>query len=92
MQKFMIAAASALIAFGGAASAKNISEEIAMCADAVNDAGLAKVAEYDVKFASVAGASVKRLAIELVPTANGETIVAECRIKRGKVIDVALKD
>lgn len=71
------------------AGATNWSQQVDLCAAAVDAEGLAEVSDYSVKFGGAAGA--KRLEIKLVPNAGGDTLIAECRIRRGEVTSVTLK-
>ncbi len=83
------------IAFGAVAitaapaGATNWNEQIDLCAAAVDAEGLANMGDYTAKFGGAAGS--KRIEIKLVPNAGGDTLVAECRIRRGEVTSVALK-
>ena len=80
--------AGGLAVFAAApAFAADWSEKISLCAEAVQEQGLAEVENYRVKFAK--GAS-RKLTIELIPNDGGETLEAECRIRRGAVSSVEL--
>ena len=63
-------------------------EKISLCAAAVQEEGLADVENYRVKFA---GGASRKVSIELIPNDGGETLEAECRIRRGEVSSVELK-
>ncbi len=71
------------------AGATNWSEKVDLCAAAVEAEGLAKVSDYAVKFGSAT--SSRRLEIKLIPNAGGDTLIAECRIRRSEVTAVTLK-
>lgn len=71
------------------AGATDWSAQVDLCAAAVEAEGLADVNEYDVKFGGAATA--KRLDIKLIPNAGGDTLIAQCRIRRGEVTSVKLK-
>ena len=71
------------------ANATNWGQQVDLCAAAVDAEGLANVSDYDVKFGGAAGS--KRLEIKLIPNAGGDTLIAECRIRRGEVTSVTLK-
>ena len=91
MSKSVIASlvAGGLIVLASApASAADWSEKISLCAAAVEAEGLAEVENYRVKFSS--GAS-RKLTIKLIPNEDGETLTAECRMRRGEVSSVTLK-
>lgn len=64
------------------------SEKIDLCAAAVQAEGLAEVENYRVKFA---GGASRKVMIELIPDNGGDTLEAECRIRRGEVSSVELK-
>ena len=81
-----VAGAVALATFPAAAA--GWSEKIDQCAAAVEAEGLATVSDYDVEF--VSGAS-RTLRIELTPNAGGDSLVAECKISRGKVSEVSVE-
>ncbi len=82
-----IASTFALLALP--ANAADWGEKMQQCADAAAQTqGLASAADYDVKFLN---GSARRLTIELVPSAGGEPVVAECKISRGKIKDVQLQ-
>lgn len=83
----MIAGGLALVATAPAFAA-DWSEKINLCAAAVQDEGLAEIENYRVKFA---GGASRKLTIELIPNDGGETLEAECRIRRGEVSSVELK-
>ena len=72
----------------GPAMAADWSEKIQQCAAAVQDEGLAEVENYRVKFA---GGASRRVTIELIPLQGGDTLEAECRMRRGEVSSVELK-
>ena len=78
----------ASLGLSATANATSYQDQIDLCAAAINDQGLASVDEYRVKFLS---ASSSRLNVKLVPLDDGETLVAECKIRRGKVSSVTLK-
>ncbi|NOX82736.1 MAG: hypothetical protein GXP06_07090 [Alphaproteobacteria bacterium] len=73
------------------AHAASISEQVNLCAEAINAQELAVVSDYRVKFIRTTGGSAKRLSLELIPHADGEVLRAECKVRRGKVVEVALQ-
>lgn len=91
MSKSVIAslvAGSLAVLASAPAGATDWSEKINMCAQAVEAEGLAEVENYRVKFSS--GAS-RKLTIKLIPAEQGETLTAECRLRRGEVSSVTMK-
>lgn len=84
--------AGALVAFmSPPASAATLAEEIALCAAAADAEGLAPAGDYRPKFVDSRGGAAKRVTIELIPYDGGEVLTAECRMRRGEVLEVALK-
>ena len=82
-----IASTFALLALP--ANAADWGEKMQLCADAAAQTqGISSDAEYDVKFLD---GSSRRLTIEMVPADGGESVVAECKISRGKIKDVELQ-
>lgn len=73
------------------ASAATLAEEIALCAAAADAEGLAPASDYRPEFIDSRGGAAKRVTIELIPYDSGDVLTAECRIRRGEVLDVALK-
>lgn len=73
------------------AGAQSINDQVSLCAEAIKQENLASTSDYKVQFVRVEGAAAKRLTVELVPVDEGETVLAECKIRRGKVTEVALK-
>lgn len=86
---FLSVVFGAVAVAAGPAGATNWNEQINLCAAAVDAEGLANVSDYNVKFGGAAGS--KRLEIKLIPNAGGDTLIAECRIRRGEVTSVTLK-
>ncbi len=72
------------------AHAASISEQVNMCAAEIDAQELAVVSEYSVKFIRTTSGSAKRLSLELIPHDDGEVLRAECKVRRGKVLEVAL--
>jgi len=70
------------------ASAADWGTKIEACAAAVQDGGLAATADYDLKFVS---GSARRLTIEMIPADGGDSVIAVCKIARGKVKDAQLQ-
>lgn len=79
-----------LLAIAAPALAGTWDEAKAVCADAIAaEAGLADGA-YDARLEKVRDGATKRLTVKLTP-ADGAAVIGECRIKRGEVVEVALK-
>jgi len=93
MKMLISAAIVALPMFAaGAAHAASTQDQIAMCADALDERGVAARSEYQPRFKSIKGGGAKKLVLEMQPIAEGgERIVATCKIKRGKVTEVLVK-
>lgn len=90
--KFIAVFAVGFAAFASApALAATLSEQVALCAAAVDDEGLAEIADYRANYVNSRGAASKRLTIELIPYDAGDVLTAECVIRRGEVTAVALK-
>lgn len=73
------------------ASAATLAEEIALCAAAADAEGLAAASDYRAEFVDSRGGASKRVTIELIPYDSGDVLTAECQIRRGEVLEVALK-
>lgn len=72
------------------AHAGDWSENVNLCAAAAEAEGVVTAGEYRAKFVYGSGASVKTVAIELIPN-EGETITAQCKIRRGAVTEFGVK-
>jgi len=72
------------------ANATTVSDQINLCAAAIDAEELAVISDYRVKFVSASGGGAKRVSVDLIPVAEGEVLRAECKIRRGKVQEVAL--
>ena len=84
------AGALALAALPVAAADWN--EKIDLCAAAVDSEGLAVISDYQVKFANATnGGSTTRIQLKLTPNAGGDSLIAECKIRRNEVTEVLLK-
>ena len=76
----------------GAANAASTQDQIVMCADALDERGVAARGDYTPRFKSISGGGAKKLVLEMEPNAeDGESVVAVCKIKRGKVTEVMVK-
>jgi ABC-type glycerol-3-phosphate transport system substrate-binding protein len=68
------------------------SDQVALCAAALDAQGLAAADEYRAKFLKTKGGAVKTVTVKLIPVADGvEAIEAECEIKRGEVTNATVK-
>ncbi len=91
MLKYIVPAAGFFALATTGAQASEWNERVDICAAAIEEQGLADMDNYRVDFVSGSGGSVKRVVVRLIPTADGERMTAQCRIKRGKLVDVELK-
>ena len=93
MRMLISAALIALPVFAAStANAASTQEQIAMCADALDERGVAARGDYKPRFKSISGGGAKKLVLEMEPTVEGdESVVAVCKIKRGKVTEVMVK-
>ncbi len=82
--------ALAAAAFAAPAHAEDWSAHLDACAAAAEAQGVVTAGEYKAKFLTGSGGSMKRISLELIPTA-GETIKAECKVKRGNVKELTIK-
>lgn len=79
----------ASVAIAAPAFAGAWDEEQAACASAIAAEAGVESSAYDVKLAKARDGRTKRLTVEL--SASGQpTIVGECRVRRGEVVDVTL--
>ncbi len=82
--------ALAAAAVAAPAQAEDWSGHLDACAAEAEAQGLVAAGEYKAKFLTGSGGSMKRIAFELIPDA-GETIKAECKVKRGNVKELTIK-
>lgn len=86
-----------LAALGGffaasSAGATNWTENVALCAAALDAQGIAAADQYQPKIKTVSDGATKRVTVKMTPLLDGaEVIIAECKIRRGKVVDVSVK-
>ncbi len=74
------------------AGATNWTENVALCAAALDEQGIASSQTYRPKLQNVRDGSTKRVTVKMTSTADGaEPIIAECKIRRGEVVDVSVK-
>ncbi len=90
----VLAAAStfAYFALPAAASAASSAEDLAVCVAAINERGIAAADAFRPKFLKLRGGAVRRVSVLMIPKADGaKSIEAECSIKGGEVLEVAVK-
>lgn len=80
--------AGAALIVAAPAYAVDWNQKMDLCAAAVDAEGLAKVTDHNIKFVS---GSSRKLTIKLLPKAGGDSLIAECKIRRGEVTEVGLK-
>lgn len=80
----------AALALAGPAFAASTSDQISLCASALDAQGLAPADAFKTEFVSVRGASLRTIVMKLIPRAEGAEQLAECRIRRGEVIGAAI--
>lgn len=86
------ASALALVAIPTTASAASVGDDVALCAAALDAKGVATASDFRAKFLKSRGAAVRRVSVLMIPTASDkQSIEAECQIKKGEVIDIAVK-
>lgn len=86
-----LAGVAAALFVSAPASAADLDDQLNLCAAAAQAEGLtAADVEYRVKFISIKGGSAKTLEVELIPSDGGAAIPATCKLRRGKVTEVAL--
>ncbi|MEO0398582.1 MAG: hypothetical protein AAF224_04065 [Pseudomonadota bacterium] len=87
----VIAALASGLVVAGPASA-GTSDQIAMCLAALDEGGEVNTSDYEPRFKGVRGGGLKRLSLELAPVVDGgDTLEAECKIRRGEVVDIEVK-
>lgn len=89
---FALVSTVAILALPGLAFAADADTQVALCAAAADAQGVASADDYRAKFLKSKGGAVKTVTIKLIPIADSaDAITAQCRIKRGEVIDFAVK-
>lgn len=89
---FAAALAVSAVARPAAAYASESGDQVALCAAALDAKGVATADSYRAKFLKSKGGAVKTVTVRLIPLADGvEAIEAECQIRHGEVVDVAVK-
>jgi hypothetical protein len=81
----------ALVAAGTPALATDRDDQVTLCASALDAQGLAKAEDYRARFVKAKGAVVQTIVVKLIPNAGGESLTAECLIKRGEVTEATIK-
>ena len=87
---FAAAFAGAIALQSSTAFAADVADEVALCARALDDQGLASADDYRAKFQGRRGGRVTKLEVRLVPKADGKAIDAVCEIRRGEVVSATL--
>ena len=64
-------------------------KSVEICAAAAEAEGVVTAGAYRAKFVAGSGASVKTVAIQLIPD-SGEAINAQCKVRRGEVKEFAV--
>ncbi|MBB5517870.1 hypothetical protein [Amphiplicatus metriothermophilus] len=85
---FLFAAALGLAA---PALATSVDEQVSLCAAALDAEGIAASDAYRARFVKSRGGAAKTVRVKMIPLGEGESIIAECKIKRGAVTDVSVK-
>lgn len=97
MKKILTVAAFAAAVAAGAISAStpavaaDASTQVSLCAAALDAQGIAALDAYRAKFVKSKGGSVQKIVLKLIPVESGESMEAECTIKRGEVLTAAIK-
>lgn len=84
-------AASALVLAADPAFAGEREDQVSLCASALDAQGLAKQGDYRAKFVKAKGGAAQTVTIKLIPNAEGQSLTAECLIKKGEVAEAAIQ-
>lgn len=84
-------AASALVLSAAPAFAGEREDQVNLCASAIDAQGLAKAGDYRAKFVKAKGGAAQTVTIKLIPTADGDSLTAECLIKKGEVTEATIQ-
>ncbi len=84
-------AASALVLTAAPAFAGERENQVALCASAIDAQGLAKADDYRAKFVKAKGGAAQTVTIKLIPNAAGDSLTAECLIKKGEVTQATIQ-
>jgi len=84
-------AASALVLAAAPAFAGEREDQVSLCASALEAQGLAKQDDYRARFVKAKGGAAQTVTIKLIPTAEGQSLTAECLIKKGEVQEAAIQ-
>jgi hypothetical protein len=84
-------AASALVLSAAPAFAGEREDQVNLCASAIDAQGLAKSGDYRAKFVKAKGGAAQTVTIKLIPNAEGDSLTAECLIKKGEVTEAAIQ-
>jgi hypothetical protein len=88
-----IAVIAAVYAADAAAPARasDLNTQVSLCAAALDEQGLAGADEYRAKFLKTKGGATKTVTVRMIAVGNGDSLTAECQIRRGEVIGAEIK-
>ena len=90
-----LAAAAAVLTYSALAAApaqaSDLNAQVALCASALDEQGVAAAGDYRAKFLKTKGGATKTVTVRMIPLGEGDSLTAECQIRRGEVIGVDLK-
>ena len=87
---FAVVSTLAFVALPATAFASE-TDDVALCAAALDEKGVADADDYRAKFLKSKGAQVRNVSILLIPHEGGDSIEAVCQIKKGEVIEASAK-
>ncbi|GAB4527891.1 MAG: hypothetical protein Kow00133_16760 [Amphiplicatus sp.] len=86
-----VALSAVVIGLTAPALATSVDDQVALCAAALDAEGIAAADAYRARFVKSRGGAAKTVRVKMIPLGEGESITAECKIKRGEVTDVSVK-
>lgn len=86
-----VVAASALALAAAPAFAGERETQVSLCASALDAQGLASTGDYRAKFVKAKGGAAQTVTIKLIPNAEGQSLTAECLIKKGEVQEATIQ-
>ncbi|HBS32303.1 MAG TPA: hypothetical protein DEA40_11270 [Parvularcula sp.] len=66
-------------------------DQVNLCASAIDAQGLANTGDYRAKFVKAKGGAAQTVTIKLIPTREGDSLTAECLIKKGEVAEATIQ-
>lgn len=87
----VVALSAAAMGLTAPALATSVDQQVALCAAALDAEGIAAADAYRARFVKSRGGAAKTVQVKMIPIGEGESITAECRIRRGEVTDVSVK-